>query len=235
MDKFGIYFIPSVERSDFYNLGSKIVGYDIQNEKNIIKDDRNLLFDQKWNSDCMEYGFHLTIGDAIYFETDKIQMISKEVQAILDVLDVNKLFELKPNKKFLEWRGPNENILVLSYNANLYLQIFHTLVVSLIHPLGNGSLYTERKKENPLKYAQEPFLNNRVDRFFTYSGLDNYQPHFTLLNPFVGSKSEKSNLYSSIDQLFSEYKSSVFEVSKLALVVKKSNENFFKIIKIFSR
>ena len=71
MPKFAIYYIPDAD-SEFYSLGSAILGYDVRQEKllNIPAKMKSNLgdIDPEWLTSAQKYGFHLTIGDSIDFE-----------------------------------------------------------------------------------------------------------------------------------------------------------------------
>ena len=237
MPKFGVYFIPEGNdvNDKFFKLGSKVLGYDIINCQK-IDGFKEFKINSEWLEYCVEYGFHLTIGDAIYFDCD-LEKIVTECYEILATLDPQKKFKLVPKNgvDFVDYHGVNRDILLINYEANDYLKIFHTLIVSCVHTLGNGSLYNQRKSNNLNEYSENTFLDKRVDKFYTYTGLDNYCPHFTLLNPFRTSDPERGRVKAILNDAFQEFKGLSFIVDKIAIVYQDKDNSPFKIYKILSR
>ncbi|MCK5884487.1 MAG: DUF1045 domain-containing protein [Bacteriovoracaceae bacterium] len=231
MKKFALYYVPDVNDS-FYRLGSSIVGRDLWN-------DTDCAFPSEldnWkncNMHTYEYGLHLTVGDAIYFDEHKLSSIIDEIETLLKVSDPDVSFILTPSEgeSFIDFRGKSNDALVLGYDANIPLIVFHTLVVARLHPLGDGSLYTHIKKNDPDQYSAHE--GKRIDLFHTYHGLENFRPHFSLLNPCP--KENREDLVATINGLFRPFENKVFEVNKLALLVQDEADSPFYIVKTFNR
>ena len=178
MPKFAVYFIP---KDSFYELGSRILGYDIRGRSLI-----NSEFNPQWNRLAQPYGFHLTIGDAIDFQTDKLSSIEQELELILKYFNPKNTFELQAHPdKFITRLGKKKEVVALRYTPNIPLACFHSLVATRLNPLGTGSGYlSELEQQESLLEDQNYY---RIKHFYSPYILDSYRPHFTLFNPFSGN------------------------------------------------
>jgi hypothetical protein len=73
----------------------------------------------------------------------------------------------------------------LRYEPNDALLMLHALIVAHINPLGIGSGYLRRYLVQP----DEPSSPSRAQRtrlFYSPFVLDEWVPHYTLLNPYLG-------------------------------------------------
>ncbi|KYK34619.1 MAG: hypothetical protein AYK18_13890 [Theionarchaea archaeon DG-70] len=197
MPRFAIYYVPPKE-SEFYRLGSQIVGYDVRARKlvKLGKDLKKLLgrVDTKWVKHARPFGFHLTIGDAIDFEGDIKEIkqdIEREIEIILNCFNPSHWFELTMRKEnFVTiYRTKRGDAIVLRYDPNEYLKLFSTLVVSRVNTLGTGSGFLKRFKEDPAKYYLHH--GHRILNFYAPYIFDDYSPHFTLLDPYTGNDHDR--------------------------------------------
>ena len=190
MPKFAVYYVPPAE-SDFFRLGTAILGHDVRAGKSAQMPpelrDRLGGFDQAWVEHAQPYGFHLTIGDAIDFRFGDILSIEHEIDDLLNCFDPRHPFTLRRREEnFVSFWGERGEVVVLRYDPNDYLWIFHTLVAARIHPLGVGSGYLQRYIQDPDRHVDRPHRGHRVRKFYSPTVLDSYAPHFTLLNPYTG-------------------------------------------------
>jgi hypothetical protein len=182
MPKFAVYYIPE-ETDKFYQLGSSVLGYDVRKRAAVptpaaLQSIPN--FTDQWLTKAGQYGFHLTIGDAIDCELGNIARIEKEVEDILGCFDPAHTFTLtRRQDDFVDFWGP---AVVLRYEPNDYLKILHAVIAARIHPLGIGSGYLRRYLENPGKEARQPYHARRILKFFSPTVFDSYSPHFSLLH-----------------------------------------------------
>ncbi len=236
MIKFALYYIPpySPFSQSFYQVGSRLLGYDIYEKSEI---EETLLFEGYSKDHALaakEYGFHLTIGDALYLDSDDLPLVRQEIKSLLSVLDPAKEMKLtaRPNEHIVQIAGQQKNVLVARYEANLFLHIFHALVVARLHPLGKGSLYTEQIAKG--KFPPQPeFLAHRLNKFYTYTGLDHYMPHFTLLNPVPYDLQHE--ILPLVRELVEPHCPSEIVVDNFYLVVQKQEGGYFEILEHFRR
>jgi hypothetical protein len=195
MPKFAVYYVPDAE-SDFYRLGTSILGYDVRAARSarMSPDVQERLggFDPAWVERAQPYGFHLTIGDAIDFRLGDISAVEQEVKDLLNCFDpVHKFAVRRREEDFVTFWGAHKEVVVLRYDPNESLRLFHALVVARVHPLGIGSGYLQRFIQEPGQYAKRPHLAHKVRKFYSPTALDSYAPHFTLLNPYAGDDHDR--------------------------------------------
>lgn len=192
MPKFAVYYVPKKE-DKFYKLGTSILGYDVRARVSIDNESQYLHgFDHNWVKKAQQYGFHLTIGDSIDF-VGNLYTIEKEIADIIACFHPNHCFTLKKCKDFvIRW----SNAVVLRYDPNDFLKILHTLIVARVNSLGSGSGYLQRYLSGIKKYKKQCY-HHRIMKFYSPYVLDNYLPHFTLLDPYTGQD------YQSVEQSFS--------------------------------
>lgn len=192
MPKFAVYYVPLIE-DDFYRLGTSILGYDVRARKPVQMPEKlqDLLDNPDWVKKARPYGFHLTIGDAIDFAPGDIQLIERELDELLHCFAPQHRFTLqRRGDDFVTFWGQRQ-VVVLRYDPNDYLQMLHTLVVARLHTLGSGSSYLERYLKNPGQYAERPHQAQKIRKFYRPTVLDEYAPHFTLLNPYTGDRHDE--------------------------------------------
>ncbi len=229
MPKFAVYYIPK-ESSKLYRLGSSVVGYDVRKHKFVptLKALRSIPhFTDQWLTKARPYGFHLTIGDAIDFDMERIATVEKEVADILGCFDPAHTFTLhRRQNDFVTFWGP---AVVLRYDPNDYLKILHTVIAARVHPLGTGSGYLRRYLQDPEKEAELSYRSQRIKMFFSPTIFDSYSPHFTVLNPHTGeSRNELTQLFADIFGGFNE-----IVIRSISLLVQPAKEENWQIYREF--
>ncbi len=234
MEKFAVYFIPDGE---FYDLGSSIVGYDIRTpEKQTLRRPgvRRMLpgFSEEWTSRCKQYGFHMTVTDAIELEVGTVVAVEHEIEDILGCFSPRNLWTLTALEgKLVDFFGHEKNAVVLRYQPSESLKILQAVLVSCLNPMGLGSGYLRRYLRNPQKEAKKPYHAARIKKFFSPTIFDSYSPHFTLLDPYTGQ--DRKALSTAITRVFSKHNK--IPVSGLCLVVQFAPDENWVIHKEFHR
>jgi hypothetical protein len=119
---------------------------------------------------------------------------------------------------------------VLLYEPNTALHLLHTLFVARITPLGIGSDFLRRY----LTHAQGALpahLAQQTRLFSSPTVLENWYPHFTILNPYTGE--DAMAMASYLAQLFEEYRQ--ITVQTICLLVQENNEANWQIYREFCR
>jgi hypothetical protein len=195
MPKFAAYYVPQAD-DPFYHLGTSILGYDVRarTSATLPSDLRENfgLFDADWTDISRPYGFHLSITEAIDCSWAAIPRLERELRDLLGCFDPAHPFTLQRQieRPVGIWGEPGRNSLVLLYQANEYLRMLHTLIVSRINPLGTGSGFLKRYLAHPEQQLQ-PHLAQQTRLFYSATVLDNWYPHCTLLNPYTGSEPDR--------------------------------------------
>ncbi|MDZ7289370.1 MAG: hypothetical protein ONB44_11300 [candidate division KSB1 bacterium] len=239
MPKFAVYYVPE-ENTKFYSLGTQILGYDVRNRLSIEMhrdlQDRIGTFEKDWVKNARPFGFHLTIIDAIDFDYDDIQRIEREIDNILNCFNPAHPFVLqRRDKDFVTFGDPpaywGRQLCVLRYDANDYLKILQTLLVARVNPLGIGSGYLQSYLKNPEMYEREPYKAHRTRKFYSPTILDDYSPHFTLLNPYTGKDHQR--LRDLFTEMFGHFP--VILVNSICLLVQMHEDDNWVIHGEFKR
>jgi len=208
MAKFAVYYVPD-SRDDFYRLGSSVLGFDVrkQNAVETMEELRQIsAFTEEWASMARPYGFHLTIGDAIDFNLSDMLRIERELEDLLGCFDPEHAFTLtQPKQGFVAFW---DDAVVLRYNPNDHLKVFHAVIAARLHPLGTGSGYLRRFLEK--RKEKQPYRIQRTVKFFSPTIFDSYSPHFTLLRPYAG-KGQKRALSRLFSRKFASFKKLTIE------------------------
>src|SRR3989344_1742311 len=207
MFKFGIYYIP--KEGKFYNLGSKLVGYDIRNEKLTTPLDN---FKDAWNENAREYGFHLTLTDAVYINEDKLKEIENTLSMTLELFSkANKYLLEVENKPVTFWKKGGDQA-ALKFKLNSSVMMLHCVLASLLQTKGNGSSYSDITSKNTREFTLD--MNRKIKRFWSPYVLDEFRPHFTLINPYNGQDYKK--IEDNLNKIFKGIKS--INIESLCLV-----------------
>jgi hypothetical protein len=235
MPKFAVYYIPQAD-DPFYQVGSSILGYDVRARQSVTtspKLEEVLGRDKEtWTTISRPYGFHLTICEALDCHWATIPRVEQELADLLKCFDPSHPFvlERRDDQPVGIWGEEASKGLVLLYEPNTTLRLLHTLFVARIAPLAIGSDFLRRylthaQRELPAHLAQQ------VRLFSSPPVLDNWYPHFTVLNPYTGR--DAMAMASYLAQLFEEYRQ--ITVQTICLLVQENNEANWQIYREFCR
>jgi hypothetical protein len=218
--KFAVYYVPE-EGSAFYRLGTHLLGYDVRARSSVTlpPDLRARLgpLEATWTASTAlahQYGFHLTTSEALDCTVAAIPQIETELAALLGCFDPAHPFTLRRGETPVGiWGTLGQHSLVLLYEPNEYLRMLHTLIVARVTPLGTGSGFLERYLAHPAQETQA-HRAQQTRLFYSPTVLDNWWPHFTVLNPYSGDPAAPAAL---LTELFARYE--LLTVSSVCLVV----------------
>ena len=221
MVHFGLYFIPA--QSKYYEIGSRILGYDIRAGEPLPCYD---FISPAWVHDARQYGFHITITDALEIETQKLPNVVREVTKVLACFprNVRYIFEVE-GVKF--W---NENRCVLELRPNRSIELLHDVLVSRINPLGLRSAYSTAYEQRAL--VSDSAAAAKIKLFYSPYIFDAFRPHFTYLYPFSGDLATQQKLVSRLTALLPKNDSLLFD--RIALVVKFERDHYYRIYQEFT-
>lgn len=189
---FAVYLIPEAE-SSLYEFGSQVIGYDVFNNRQILS---------PWATyvgDANEYGFHLTVADALYlYHPRDLDLLIKEIEFIIQGIPPIKL-DLQLKEGF-----PNETGLSIVCNdSNGALEYLHHEMVARCYRSAAGSNYDlgvtkADRNDSPVRSKW------MIQRYHVPYILQRFQPHFTLLTNLPASLVERQKVIDSIEQAYSQ-------------------------------
>jgi hypothetical protein len=239
MAYFALYYIPSAD-SPFYQLGAQVLGYDVRTgallpESNATRA-RLSQFDPAWVARSQEFGFHLTLGDAIEFDAAHTEVIVQEIENVLNCFDPAHPFILHQAPELLLYNDVprfDHTAVLLRYDANDYLKVFHAVVAAYIHRLGSGSYYTRIPETTLAELSvDQPFRAHRIRHFYSPTPFDSFTPHFTLFNPYP-LDADRQQLTADLEAIFGAYQALV--VDSVCLLVMPDGAERYELVREFSR
>jgi hypothetical protein len=227
MPKFAVYFIPA-ENDPFYQLGSQILGYDVRRRRLVTTPATVTAelgeLDPNWVTEAVHFGFHLTICDALDCDWATIPNIERRLEDLLFCFGPDSVFTLQRRRERPVgiWQSGSGHCLALLYEPNVTLSILHALLVGCINPMGKGSGYLQEYLKGSASIR--PHTAKQVQLFSSPNILDNWTPHFTLLNPYAGS--DPPSMALRLARLSEAY--STLTIQSLCLLVQeRSDDNWF--------
>jgi hypothetical protein len=223
--RFGLYLIPE---GKFYVDGSAVVGYDIRGQLPVKPPS---FIDPSWVSTSQEYGFHATITDAIEIDDSKLPTVAARIKDLLACFRSGNEYTLKKTSVGFWRAGSNQAAIQLQPNRKI--ELLHDVLVTAIHPLGQGSEYLEQYRNDKVHYFDSsPSQVQKTKQFFSPYIFEEFVPHFTCINPFNGTSDQRRRLESDLRHLFKDVDELKF--SKLSLVTRAPDDAHYRIIEDFT-
>jgi len=219
--EFGIYYVPQ-ENTTFYKKGSDIVGYDIRAEKIAQSQDVDKKhFNDEWRKNAKEYGLHMTITDIVSTESEKLPEIARHVSRLVKNVGYSKIKIKIDGANFVR---NNQSILGAIVERSEGIQNLHKDLVE-IQKYGDSSFYTRKAKSKPEWISTlTPVQRKNLSEYMSPYVLQEYLPHFTILNPFGGNR---DNIINDVNNLLVLPIS--FDLQSVTIVQRGVGEKFFKI------
>jgi hypothetical protein len=234
MPKFAIYYVPDAN-DEFYRIGSQLLYYDVRAQAPPAMSsqvrDQLTTFDDAWVATAQPYGFHLTLGDAIECTDAAIPLVEQELEMLALCFDPAHPWTLQQRQPepISVWGEVGKEIIVLRYEPNDYVKMLHALIVACINPLGIGSGYLQRHLLHPEELS--PLGAQRTRLFYSPFILDDWTPHFTLLNPYHGG--DHQGIATRLARLFTDFQSLV--IHSLCLMIQMHDTDNWHIYSEFLR
>jgi len=165
-----IYFIPAMT-SDLYKFGSEILGYDVRQRMRIQTERRDQV------GDAANFGFHLTLADALYFyNTYEVDFIVEELKHLCKDMDAFEITNMRVKGSFPD----NRSIAISLDDPSGSLEAIHFELVNRIYRRAAASNYTleNAHRERDQNLARADFM---IGRYKAPYILGSYTPHFSLL------------------------------------------------------
>jgi hypothetical protein len=193
MPRFAVYFVPKAGDS-LYEFGTQILGYDVRARRSAqmspsLQQELGKIEDS-WVGHARPFGVHVTICDALDCDFATIPAVEARLSDLFDCFDPGTKFQLRRynEQPVAIWGETGAHSIVLRYDPNLELAMLHALLVGCINPLGQGSGYLRDLITGDRTFDET--LKRKIRLFSSHTVLDNWKPHFTLLDPFSGTNPE---------------------------------------------
>ncbi|WP_424950172.1 hypothetical protein [Deinococcus sp.] len=212
--RFAVYLCPPAE-SEYYRLGSETLGYDVR-----ARQQRPLPADirPEWQTAGGPYGFHLTLLEGFYCAPEALPEIEAELRACVACLSPTADLSLHAGRVEL-WDGGT--VLTQMFRPSPHLLLLHALLLGRMARFVTHSPFLDRLAANPGRYP-EPYQRARLALLYTPRGLDTFEPHYTLVDPFGGSEGDGKALRQRLDTLMAPWAEQTY--ASVALFVKPEGE-----------
>lgn len=177
---FAVYFVPA-KASNLYGLGSEVLGYDVRSGVGVPT---------IWTphvGGAAEYGFHLTLCDALYFlNPDEVALAGHEVAFIAKDYAPFELVNLRVERRFPD----DHSIAIIGDDPSGTLEALHCEFVTRVYRRASASNYSLGKAA-ATRDDQWRRADLMIRRFRAPYILQSYRPHFTLLTVVKPEEQER--------------------------------------------
>ncbi len=211
--RFAVYVCPPAQ-DPFYQWGSNLLGYDVRARRALPLPD---FLQPEWQREAGPYGFHLTLVEGFYTDAAQLDAIEAETRACCACLSPQADLRLTHGRLEV-WRG---EVMVWRLDASPDLRVLHTLLSARLAPFVTHSPFDDEVRDHPGRYAQ-PYERARLRLLRTPRGLDSWEPHFTLVQPFGGAEAQAADVAERLRAGAAPYPALV--VPSVALFVQPAGE-----------
>lgn len=174
--RFAVYLCPPAG-SALYQVGSELLGFDVRAGQPVPL---SPFLRPEWQTDAGPFGFHLTVVEG--FSTDPAWWPAIEAEARAGVACLSPDADLSlTNGRIDVW--DNGETWVLRLDPSPALLVAHTLLLARLARFVTDSPFAGQVAQG--LYAR-PFEGARMSLLHTPRGLDTWEPHFTLVQPYGG-------------------------------------------------
>jgi hypothetical protein len=221
-----VFAIPE-EGTELYKAGTAILGYDIWRQCDVaIPSGCPDL--RKHVGAAADFGFHITLADALYFSNDaeidrvqaELRMLAEEFAPVwLTAFDLSDL--------------QDPDILVLRVrDESGTLEAIHHELVARVYSMAISSTYKAGKtrKRFPLGDARARLMVNRYGSPYI---IKEFSPHFTLCSAMPAVEAERADVERQADAYIGPGSTDACEIAELVLVERGNDEQRWHVLNRF--
>ena len=212
--RFAVYLCPPAT-SEYYRLGSQTLGYDVRARREVpLPADLR----PEWQALAGPYGFHLTLVEGFYCAPESLPEIETELRACMASLSPGADLALHGGR-VEAWRGGE--VLAQVFRPSPGLLMLHAFLLARLARFVSHSPFADEVLAYPERYASA-WERARLKLLHTPRGLDDYEPHYTLADPYGGGPAEAEALRARLDALMTPWAEQSYDA--VALFVKPEGE-----------
>ncbi|GMA15919.1 hypothetical protein E5F05_07035 [Deinococcus metallilatus] len=213
--RFGVYLCPPAG-DPYYELGGQLLGFDVRVGREVPLP---AFLRPEWQADAGPYGLHLTVVEGFYTDPAWWPEVEAEVRACVACLTPGAVLTLTGGR--VEAWDDGETW-VHRLDANDTLLVLHTLLLARLARFVTASPFDAQVAAG--KYAR-PFEQARMRLLHTPRGLDSWQPHFTLVQPYGGP--DPAGLRARLEALTASHHAQTYR--SVALFEKREGEAHWRV------
>lgn len=211
--RFAVYLCPP-EDDPYYVAGSELLGFDVRVGRELPLPSFLRPEDQ---ADAGRYGLHLTVVEGFYTDPALWPEIEAEVRACVACLSPGTALTLTGGRIEVWDDGTTW---VHRFDANTPLIVLHTLLLARLARFVTASPFDGKVGE-----GSPPFERARMALLHTPRGLDSWQPHFTLVQPYGGE--DPAGLRERLETLTAPHHAQTYR--SVALFEKREGEERWRV------
>lgn len=176
--RFAVYLCPPADTA-LYRMGTELLGFDVRAQREVP---RPAFLRPEWQTDAGPFGFHLTVVEGFGTDPGWWPDIEAEARACAAGLSPDADLSLT-NGRIEVWDGGETWVLRLDPSPALL--VAHTLLLARLSRFVTDSPFTGQVARG---LWGQPHERARMTLLHTPRGLDTWQPHFTLVQPYRGAE-----------------------------------------------
>ena len=174
--RFAVYLCPEADEA-LYRMGTGLLGFNVRAQRQVSMPD---FLRPEWQTDAGPFGFHLTVVEGFGTNPAWWPDIEAEARACVSCLSPDAALSLT-NGRIDVWDGGETWVLRLDPSSALL--VAQTLLLARLSRFVTDSPFTEQVAQG---LWGQPHETARLQLLHTPRGLDTWQPHFTLVQPYGG-------------------------------------------------
>lgn len=211
--RFAVYLCPP-EGDPYFRLGSDLLGYDVRAGRAVAPPEFLRPGEQ---ADAGPYGLHLTLVEGFATDPAWWPEIGAEVRACVACLSPGAVLTLTGGR-VEAW--DDGTTWVHRFDATPPLTVLHTLLLARLARFVTASPFDGQED----RYAR-PFEQARLRLLHTPRGLDTWQPHFTLVQPYGGK--DPAGLRARLEDLTAAHSTQTYR--SVALFERREGETRWRV------
>jgi hypothetical protein len=189
---FAVYLIPHAD-SALYKFGSQIVGFDIYENRQILSPFASFV------GDAGEYGFHVTVADALYlYHARDMDLLQKEIEFV-----IQGFLPIKLKLQLREGFPDESSVSIMCEDSSGVLEYLHHEMVARCYRTSAGSNYdlgiTSADRDD--NSARTKWM---IQHYHAPYILQKFQPHFTLLTNLPALPAERQKIIDEVERIYHE-------------------------------
>jgi hypothetical protein len=225
-----IYIIPD-KQTPLYNYGSSLLGYDIWEDELIDIGDVNVPDVRKYVGEAKIYGFHATLGDALFFTTrSAVDRVEAELKFLTEEFKAFSLTNIRIQNKF---REPGEIVLLCDEYSGTVEALHHELVTR-VYKTAISSNYLAGQTSKSILQRDDARFQLMLNRYGAPYILNKFQLHFTICSRAPENEAKKQPVVNLLENSYRDLRiPNYIDINEICLVSKGSRDQRWKIARRF--
>ncbi len=222
-----VFAIPEPD-TDLYRAGSAVLGYDIWREAE-ISPSREHAYMRQYVGGAANYGFHLTLADALFFcNAAALERVRAELRLLAEQFAPICLTSFNLIDGF---QSSEAAVLQVSDDSGT-LEALHHELVGRVYSVAISSTFKAGRARKLLP-QNETRARLMVKRYGTPYILAAFTPHFTLCSAMPTDPATRARILRDLNSSTSSAAEENCEINEIVMVVRDADEERWKVLERF--